>query len=408
MKILVLNCGSSSIKYQLINKENEQLLAEGIVENIGDETSLFTYKSERHTFKKKEMVIVNHEQGLKDIIDLLLNKDKGCISSPSEIDAVGHRVVHAGEYFSGSVYIDDAVVHALKECTSLAPLHNPANIKGIEAVYKYLPGTPQCGVFDTAFHQTMPEKAYLYAIPYELYVEHKIRRYGFHGTSHKYVALKAAEFLGKDVTDLKIITCHVGNGASITAVKNGDSIDTSMGLTPLEGLVMGTRCGDLDPAIPVFLQENLDMTASEVNNLLNKKSGMLGLSQLSNDMRTIEDGILKDHDHRAIRAHDVYAYRIKKYIGAYAAAMNGVDAIVFTGGVGENMPILRELVCEDMDYLGVKIDKKNNNQWVGGTLDITAEESKVKVLKVQTNEELMIAIETEKIIKSRKALNEDN
>ncbi|OQY38354.1 MAG: acetate kinase, partial [Candidatus Cloacimonetes bacterium 4572_65] len=232
------------------------------------------------------------------------------------------------------------------------------------------------------------------------YVEHKIRRYGFHGTSHKYVASVAADFVGKNINELKIISCHVGNGASITAINGGDSVDTSMGLTPLEGLVMGTRCGDIDPAIPIYLQENLNMTSAEVNTLLNKKSGMLGLSQLSNDMRTIEDGIIKEHDHRAIRAHDVYAYRIKKYIGAYAAAMNGVDIIIFTGGVGENMPILREIVCSDMEYMGVKIDKKENNQWVGGTLDISAEDSKVKVLKVQTNEELMIAIETEKIIKS--------
>ncbi len=402
MKILVLNCGSSSIKFQLINRETEIVLAEGSIERIGEEISLFTYKSERYTTKKQELLIPNHEEGLKDVINLLLDSEKGCIASADEIDAVGHRVVHAGEYYSGSVYIDDAVVHALKECTHLAPLHNPANIKGIEAVEKYLPGTPQCGVFDTAFHQTMPEKAYLYAIPYELYVENKIRRYGFHGTSHKYVSLKAAEFLGKDVTELKMISCHIGNGASITAINKGESVDTSMGLTPLEGLVMGTRCGDLDPAIPIFLQENLKMSSAEVNTLLNKKSGMLGLSQLSNDMRAIEDGIVKDHDHRAIRAHDVYAYRIKKYIGAYAAAMNGVDVIIFTGGVGENMPILRELVCSDMDYLGVKIDPKENNQWVGGTLDITAKDGKVKVLKVQTNEELMIAIETQKIINSRK------
>lgn len=405
MRILVLNCGSSSIKFQLINKECEQLLAEGIIERIGEELSLFTYKSKRYTVKKKEVVIADHEQGLKDIIDLLLDPVKGCIGSPAEIDAVGHRVVHAGEYFSGSVYIDDDVVRALRDCTHLAPLHNPANIKGIEAVYKYLPGTPQCGVFDTAFHQTMPEKAYLYAIPYELYVEHKIRKYGFHGTSHKFVALKAAEYIGKPITELKIITCHVGNGASITAIDKGNSVDTSMGLTPLEGLVMGTRSGDIDSAIPLFLQENLKMSVAEVNNLLNKKSGMLGLSQLSNDMRVIEDAIVKDNDPRAIRAHNVYAYRIKKYIGAYVAAMNGLDALVFTGGVGENMPILRDLVCEDMDYLGIIIDKVANNQWVSGTLDISAPESKVKVLKIQTDEEMMIALETEKIINSRRKLD---
>ena len=400
MRILVLNCGSSSIKFQFIDRAKDIVLADGIAEGIGDDVSLFTYKSKKYTVKKEKMVFSTHEKGLKFVIDSLLDPEKGCIGSPSEIDAIGHRVVHAGEYYSGSVFIDEHVVHALKECTHLAPLHNPANIDGIQAAEKYLPGIPQCGVFDTAFHQTMPEKAYLYALPYELYVEHKIRRYGFHGTSHKYVASVAADFVGKNINDLKIISCHVGNGASITAINGGDSVDTSMGLTPLEGLVMGTRCGDIDPAIPIYLQENLNMTSAEVNTLLNKKSGMLGLSQLSNDMRTIEDGIIKEHDHRAIRAHDVYAYRIKKYIGAYAAAMNGVDIIIFTGGVGENMPILREIVCSDMEYMGVKIDKKENNQWVGGTLDISAEDSKVKVLKVQTNEELMIAIETEKIIKS--------
>lgn len=394
MDILVLNCGSSSIKFQFIQMETQTVLAEGIVERIGEDTSLYTYKSEVYTKKKREMVIENHEKGMQLILDSLVDPNHGIIKSLDEIDAVGHRLVHAGEHYSDSVVIDDGVIRVMKECISLAPLHNPANIMGVEAVKKSLPNVPQCGTFDTAFHQTMPSKAFLYALPLEYYTDKKIRRYGFHGTSHKYVSRKAAEFLGMDLHDLKIITCHLGNGASITAIKNGVSVDTSMGFTPLEGLMMGTRCGDLDPAIPVYMQQSLNMTVDEVNAVLNKKSGMLGLSHISNDMRQIEEEILERKNPLAIQAHEVYAYRIKKYIGAYTAAMNGVDVIVFTGGVGENMPILRELVCEDMDWLGIKINKKENDQFTGGILNLTGEGSKVKILKVPTNEELMIALDT--------------
>jgi acetate kinase len=394
MDILILNCGSSSIKFQFLQMDTQTVLADGIVERIGEDTSLYTYKSEIYTKKKREMVIENHEKGLQLILDSLVDPMHGVIKSFEEIDAVGHRLVHAGEHYSDSVIIDDEVIRVMKECISLAPLHNPANIMGVEAVKKNLPHVPQCGTFDTAFHQTMPSKAYLYALPLEYYTDKKIRRYGFHGTSHKYVSRKATEYLGMDIKQTKIITCHLGNGASITAIKNGESIDTSMGFTPLEGLMMGTRCGDLDPAIPIYMQQNLYMSLDEVNSVLNKKSGMLGLSHISNDMRQIEEEILEKHNPLAIQAHEVYAYRIKKYIGAYAAAMNGVDVIVFTGGVGENMPILRELVCDDLDWLGIKIDKKENDQFAPGILNLTDKDSKVKILKVPTNEELMIALDT--------------
>jgi acetate kinase len=398
MKVLVINCGSSSVKYQLINVESELLLAEGIAERIGESISLFTYKTKDYAKKKREMLIENHDKAIQLILDHLLDENHGVIKAIEEIKAIGHRLVHAGEHYSGAVIINEHVIEIMKECTHLAPLHNPANILGVEAMKHILPNTPQCGLFDTAFHQTMPEKAYLYALPYEFYRTNKIRRYGFHGTSHKYVSQLAADYLGKKIEDLKIITCHIGNGASITAIEHGKSIDTSMGLTPLEGLMMGTRCGDLDPAIPTFMMQQMGMSVKEVDTTLNKKSGMIGLSEISNDMREIEEEIIERQNPAAIRAHDVYCYRIKKYIGAYAATMNGLDALIFTGGVGENMPILRELVCENMDYLGLVLDKKENNQFVGGILELHSKESKVKVLKVPTNEELMIAMETKRLL----------
>ncbi|MDY6915485.1 MAG: acetate kinase [Candidatus Cloacimonadota bacterium] len=401
MKILVINCGSSSVKYQLINVEKEAVLAEGIAEKIGEGYSLFTYKSERFTKKKAETKLQNHEEAIEMIINHITNKENGVIDSINEIEAVGHRLVHAGEHYSGSVKIDENVIRVMEDCISLAPLHNPANIKGVKAMQKILPEVSQCGVFDTAFHQTMPSRAYLYALPIEFYNKHKIRRYGFHGTSHKFVSKKAAEYLQKDLSELNIVTCHIGNGASITAVQGGKSIDTSMGLTPLEGLVMGTRCGDLDPAIPIHMQKVLGMDVDEVNTILNKKSGILGLSNLSNDMREIEDKVLQENNPSATRALEVYAYRIKKYIGSYAAAMNGVDVVVFTGGVGENMTILREMVCSDMDYLGMQLNKKENDQFKGGILDLTGENSKVTILKIPTNEELMIAMETKRIIEEK-------
>ena len=397
MKILVINCGSSSIKFQFINTKKEEVLAQGIIEKIGEETSLLTFKSEKIK-KKTEVYVKNHALGIRLIIDNLMNRENGVIKSEQDIDAIGHRLVHGGEEFSGSVIIDDNVLASMRKFIKMAPLHNPHNIRGVEACKKNLPEVPQCGVFDTAFHQTMPEKAFLYALPLKFYTKHKIRRYGFHGTSHKYVSQLAADYLKKDIKKLKIITCHIGNGASITAVEGGKSIDTSMGFTPLEGLVMGTRCGDIDPAIPTFIMKEMNLGADMVNAILNRKSGMLGLSNISNDMRKIEDEVLINKNPDAIRALDVYAYRIKKYIGAYAAVMNGLDVMVFTGGVGENMPILRELVCQDMDYLGIKLDEKNNNRFVKGILDLSTKDSKVKVLKIPTNEELTIALETERLL----------
>lgn len=398
MKILVLNCGSSSIKYQFINMENQEVMAEGIAEKIGENIALFTYKSPAYTKKKREMVIDNHEQGLALILESLVDPNNGVIRSFNEIDAVGHRLVHAGEYYADTVKIDDHVIEVMTDCISLAPLHNPANLEGVAAVKKELPNVPQCGVFDTAFHQTMEPHVYLYPLPVDLYNTHKIRRYGFHGTSHKYVSLKAAEYLKKDIKDLKIITCHLGNGASITAIKEGKSVDTSMGFTPLEGLMMGTRCGDIDPAIPLHMMQQLGMSLEEVNTILNKKSGMLGLSHISNDMRTIEDEILQKQNPNAIQALDVYCYRIKKYIGAYFAAMNGLDVLIFTGGVGERMPIMREQVCRDLDALGIKLNTEENAVFSDEIQNIGAADSKVTVLKIPTNEELMIALETKRIL----------
>ncbi len=398
MKILVLNCGSSSIKYQFINMATSEVMAEGIAEKIGETISLFTYKSAKYTKKKQEIVIDNHEQGLALILSSLIDKTNGVITYFGEIDAVGHRLVHAGEYYSGAVRIDDHVVEVMTECISLAPLHNPANLEGIEAVKKELPSVPQCGVFDTAFHQTMEPYAYLYPLPLDLYNTYKIRRYGFHGTSHKYVSMKAAEYLQKDLKNMKIITCHLGNGASITAIKNGISVDTSMGFTPLEGLMMGSRCGDIDPAIPLHMILQLGMTVDEVNTILNKKSGMLGLSHISNDMRIIEEEILEKQNPVAIQALDVYCYRIKKYIGAYFAAMNGLDVLIFTGGVGERMPIMREQVCRDLDALGIKINLEENARFSDDIQALSAVDSQITVLKIPTNEELMIALETQRIL----------
>lgn len=398
MKILVLNCGSSSIKYQLISMQNHDVMAEGIAERIGEDVALFTYKSEKYTRKKQRMVIENHEQGLQLILRALEDSTNGVLCDLCSIDAVGHRLVHAGEYYSDAVIITDHVVDVMRECISMAPLHNPANLKGIEAVSAAMPDCPQCGVFDTAFHQSMPAAAYLYALPLDFYNTHKIRRYGFHGTSHKYVSMKAAEFLGRDLNELKIISCHLGNGASITAIEAGKSIDTSMGLTPLEGLMMGTRCGDIDPAIPIHMQQSLGLNVDEVNSILNKKSGMLGLSQVSNDMREIEDEILIEKNPKAIQALDVYSYRIKKYIGSYFAALNGADLLIFTGGVGERMPILRSQVCRDLSALGIELDEEENARFTDDIQILSTPASRVTILKVPTNEELMIAMDTQKLI----------
>lgn len=396
MKIFVVNCGSSSLKYQLINMENEEVEAKGLVERIGIEGSVL-----KHQPKNGEKVIIEedmptHKEALKNVIDALTNEKYGVIKDMKEINAVGHRVVHAGEKFACSVVITEEVVNALKECIDLAPLHNPPNIIGIEACQQLMPGVPMVGVFDTAFHQTMPKEAYIYAIPYEFYEKYGVRRYGFHGTSHKYVAQRAAALLGKNIEDLKIVTCHLGNGASVAAVKNGKSVDTSMGFTPLEGLAMGTRCGDLDPAIVKFVAEKEGLDLNGVDKLLNKQSGVLGVSGVSSDFRDIEEASEKGNE-RAELALKMFAYRVKKYIGAYAAAMGGIDAIVFTAGLGENSASMRAAICEGLEFLGVEVDAQKNNVR-GKEVDVSKDGSKVKVLLIPTNEELMIARDTKELI----------
>ncbi|SES66537.1 acetate kinase [Natronincola peptidivorans] len=396
MKVLVMNCGSSSLKYQLINMENEELLAKGIAERIGIEGSFVKHE----TIGKEKAVIEermeDHKAAIKIVLEALINKEYGTIQSMEEITAVGHRVVHGGEKFSGSVIINEEVKSVLEECSELAPLHNPPNLMGIYACEEILPNVPMVGVFDTAFHQTMPKESYMYALPYELYEKYKIRRYGFHGTSHKYVAMKAAELLGKSLEDLNIITCHLGNGASIAAVKNGQSVDTSMGFTPLEGLAMGTRCGDLDPAIIAYWMAKENLTIAEVNNLMNKKSGVLGVSGVSSDFRDLEDAADQGNE-RAQLALDLYYQRVKKYMGAYAAEMGGVDAVVFTAGLGENSAIARKAICSGLEFLGIKIDDEKNNIR-GKEADVTTTDSTVKVLLIPTNEELMIARETKSLV----------
>lgn len=400
LKVLVINSGSSSLKYQLFNMEDESVLCNGIVERINLKGSRLIHRVNSKTYTV-ETPVKDHRVALKIVLDTLLDAEKGVIRSMKEINAVGHRVVHGGETFSGSVLIGEDVMKALEDNTELAPLHNPPNITGIVAAKELLPNVPQVGVFDTAFHQTLPKKAYFYAIPMKYYEKYKVRRYGFHGTSHFYVSRRAAEMVGRPIEDLKIITCHIGNGASITAVKNGKSVDTSMGFTPLEGLVMGTRCGDMDPAIVTFLQEKENLSTKEINDILNKKSGVYGLTNgFSSDMRDIEDAAL-DGNKTSKLALDMYDYRIAKYIGAYAAAMNGVDVIVFTAGVGENSPHTRKNVCSYLEFLGLKIDDERNNMR-GKESIISTEDSKVKALVVPTNEELVIARDTKKIIESLK------
>ena len=396
MKILVINAGSSSLKYQLINMQDESVLAKGNVERIGLPEPLL-----KHTPQGKDAIEIpgdfkNHVEAIKKVIELLTDKEHGVIESMDEIAAVGHRVVHGGEQFSRSVVLDDEVMKAIEANIELAPLHNPANIMGINACRNVMPNTPMVAVFDTAFHQTMPEKAYMYAIPYDIYKNYGIRRYGFHGTSHKYVSQKAAEFLGKPLESLKIITCHLGNGSSIAAVDGGKSVDTSMGFTPLEGLPMGTRSGSLDPAILSYMMEKKNLSYEEVNKILNRESGMLGLSGLSSDFRDLHKAAAEGNK-RAQMALDVFNYEVKKYIGAYAAAMGGVDCIVFTAGVGENTPRVRAESCSGLEFMGVKIDKERNES-VKKEGEINTDDSKVKVLVIPTNEELMIARETMELI----------
>lgn len=398
MNILVINCGSSSLKFQLINSESEQCIAKGLCERIGIDGSMITYAPAGGEKEKTVTPMPDHTEAIRLVLEALTNSRTGVVKNLDEIGAVGHRVVHGGEKFSGSVVITDEVLAAVEECNDLAPLHNPANLIGINACKKLMPGTPMVGVFDTAFHQTMPEEAYLYGIPYEYYQKYKIRRYGFHGTSHSYVSKRAAEVLGEKFEDLKIIVCHLGNGASVSAVKNGRCVDTSMGLTPLEGLIMGTRSGDIDPAIIEFIAHKEDRDIDEIMNILNKKSGVLGLSDnLSSDFRDLEDGYFAGNEN-AVRTMKTFCYRVAKYVGAYAAAMNGVDVICFTAGVGENGPLVRTMVCEYLGYLGIVLDEEANNKR-GEDLVITTADCSTKVMVIPTNEELAIARETCRLVK---------
>ena len=398
MKVLVLNCGSSSLKYQLIDMENEAVLCIGLVERIGIDGSILTQKKDGVEGKYiVEQPMKDHQDAIKLVLAGVQDSVYGGVKDMSEIDAVGHRVVHGGEKFASSVVITEEVEEAIKACNDLAPLHNPANLMGIDAMKAILPGVPNVAVFDTSFHQTMEPAAYLYGVPHRLYDEYGVRRYGFHGTSHKYVSQRAAEMLGKDIKDLKIITCHLGNGASVAAIKNGKVIDTSMGLTPLEGLIMGTRCGDIDPAIIPFMMRKEGLDADGVDNLMNKQSGVYGMTGISSDFRDIEAAAEKG-DQKAIDALDAYHTRVKKYIGSYAAEMNGVDAIVFTAGLGENGIDNRMAIASNMEYLGVKMDAEANNVR-GKERVISAADSQVKVLLIPTNEELMIARDTLALVK---------
>ena len=398
MKVLVLNCGSSSLKYQLIDMENEAVLCIGLVERIGIEGSILTQKKDGVEGKYiKEQQMKDHQDAIKLVLEGVLDPTYGGVKDMKEIDAVGHRVVHGGEKFASSVIITEEVEEAMRKCSELAPLHNPANLMGIDAIKAVLPGVPNVGVFDTAFHQTMPASSYLYGLPYRLYTEYGVRRYGFHGTSHKYVSQRAAEMLGKDIADLKIITCHLGNGASIAAVDGGKVVDTSMGLTPLEGLIMGTRCGDIDPAIIPFIMKKENLDADGVDKLMNKESGVYGMTGISSDFRDICDAAAEGNQ-QAIDALDAYHKRVKKYIGAYAAEMNGVDAIVFTAGLGENGIDDRLAIASNLEVLGVKMDAEANNVR-GKERVISAADSKVKVLLIPTNEELMIARDTLELVK---------
>ncbi len=396
MKILVLNCGSSSVKYKLIESENGNVLAEGGVEKIGLPDSFLKFK---RTDGSKETITVSmpdHKEAVKNVLNILTDPKEGVIKSYEEIDAVGHRVVHGMEKFNKSMLITPEVIEKVKECYPVAPLHNPANITGIEAVTELIPGVPQVGVFDTAFHQTMPAKAFMYALPYEDYEKFGVRRYGFHGTSHRYVSRRACEFLGEPYEKQRIITCHIGNGGSITAVKDGISVDTSMGLTPTEGLVMGTRVGDVDPGALTYLMKCEGLDADGLTNVINKKSGVFGISGISSDMRGIEDAIAAGNE-RAKLAMDMYEYRILKYIGAYTAVLGGVDVIAFTAGVGENSPELREAICEKLAYMGITLDKEANRSR-GKEVEISGKDSKVKVVVIPTDEELVIAQDTAMIV----------
>ena len=399
MKILVLNCGSSSIKYKLFDMTTKEVMAQGGIEKIGLPGSFLKLTLPNGEKKILEKDVPEHTTGIDFILNTLVSEEYGAIKSLDEINAVGHRMVHGGEKFAKSVLIDQEVLDTFIACSDLAPLHNPANLKGVNAVSAILPNVPQVGVFDTAFHQTMPDYAYMYAVPYELYTKYGVRRYGFHGTSHRYVSKRVCEFLNIPVEGTKIITCHVGNGGSITAVKDGKSVDTSMGLTPLEGLMMGTRSGDIDGGAVTYIMEKEGLDATGISNLLNKKSGVMGVFEKSSDMRDLESAAAAGEP-RAVLAENMYFYRIKKYIGAYAAAMGGVDVIVFTGGVGENQAKARAGACEGLEYMGVKVDAEKNKTR-GVEAIISTDDSKVKVVVIPTDEELMIASDTMDILSAK-------
>ncbi len=401
MKILVLNCGSSSVKYKLFDLEKQDVLAQGGVEKIGLKDSFLKFTLPNGEKKILEYNMPEHRSAISNILNVLVSEEYGCIKSFDEIAAVGHRVVHGAEKFNSSVLITDEVIAKVKECYDIAPLHNPANITGIEAIKELLPNAPQVGVFDTAFHQTMPAHAYMYALPYEMYEKYGVRRYGFHGTSHRYVSRRVCDFLGVPYEGQKIITCHIGNGGSITAVKDGKSIDTSMGLTPVEGLMMGTRSGDVDAGALTYIMNKENLDANGLANLINKKSGVLGVTELSSDMRDIENAIAEGNE-RARLALDMYEYRIIKYIGSYIAALNGVDIIVFTGGVGENQTSTREVVMRNFEYMGIKIDTELNAKIRGKECIISTPDSTAKVVVIPTDEELMIATDTRDIIENIK------
>jgi len=397
MKILVINAGSSSLKYQFIDMVNNNVLAKGLCDRIGISQGFLRYKGKNSDMVTISCDIPNHEAAMRKVIEILTSPDTGVISDISEIDAVGHRVVHGGENFSHSALIDEETIKAIRSCISLAVLHNPANLTGIEACKRIMPNVPMVAVFDTAFHQTIPEFAYIYPLPYEAYTEHKVRKYGFHGTSHKYVSGRASKMLNRPIEQMKIVSCHLGNGASVCAIKNGKSVDTSMGLTPLAGLAMGTRCGDIDPSVLLFLMEKGNMSIDDMSNYLNKHSGVLGISGVSSDFRDIESA-MNEGDHRAKLSIDVFCYTVKKYIGQYSAVLGGIDTLVFTAGIGENNGLIRERIVEHLEYLGVKIDPAKN-EVKGKEMDISAQDASVKTLVIPTNEELGIAIETMRLIK---------
>lgn len=397
MKIIVLNCGSSSIKYQLFDMEAVEVLAKGVAEKIGLHGSFVKHERNDGVKTKLEGEIMDHQQGIEYILGILKSNKYGSLKSFKDIDAIGHRVVHGGETFKSSVLITDEVIQKMEECIDLAPLHNPPNLKGVQAMQALLPKVPQVGTFDTAFHQTMPSKAYMYAIPYSLYTKYGLRRYGFHGSSHRFVSQKAASLVKKDIKELRMITCHLGNGASIAAIHGGNSVDTSMGLTPVEGLIMGTRTGDLDLGVLLYIMQKEGIDSHTANTLINKHSGMLGITGVSSDMREIEKAKNEGHE-RATLGLDMYHYRIRKYIGAYTAAMGGVDVIVFTGGVGENSPDSREEICKNFEYMGLEFDPKKNDGIRGKEVFISTDNSKVKAVVIPTNEELVIASDTRKIV----------